>query len=510
MPTVDELLTDPRLGLRLVAGAGAPTRAIRWAHATELVDPTEFLEGGELLLTTGVSLPSGASGQAAYVDRVAAAGVTALGFGIGLSHAAVPAALTDAADRAQLPVLEIPRPTPFVAITRAVAKAVAGRDVAEKEFVLSAQRTLTAAATGSGGTAAVLDEVVRLTGGWGLLLDRTDAVIAAAPPEAVRHRAVLGADLERLRSAPGAASVVAHGAQDTETWLQTLTADNELLGFLVVGRTGTATSAQRQAVNAAVPLLVLALDRSRLVGRSTDRLRSGVLRLLLAGETDLVAPVSAELWNGLPEPPVTLVECRGTRFAVVAAADRLLADRNVAMRKVLHARLDDGLSCLAGGPDVGAVLRGLRPVDGLRVGVSEPAPLDGLARARRQAQRAVEADGTDVADGPGAVITWFRDLRRSELLDLVTGPAGTAFSEELLGPLRAGSTQVDLLRSLVVWLAHHGQWGPAAAELGIHRHTLHKRVQRAERLLGHPLDSPGLRAELWVALQIAGLIPDSS
>jgi len=323
----------------------------------------------------------------------------------------------------------------------------------------------------------------------------------------VRHRAELGADLARLRSAPGAASVVAHGPHDSQTWLQSLTADTELLGFLVVGRTDAPTSAQRQVVNAAVPLLVLALDRSRLVGRSTDRLRSGVLRLLLAGQIDLVEPVSAELWNGLPEPPVTLIECRGTRFAVGAAADRLLADRNVAMRKVLHARLDPGLACLASGADVGVVLGCLRPVDGLRVGVSEPAPIDDLDRARRQAVRAVDggsAGGAGGATGPGAAVTWFRDLRRSELLELVAGPAGAAFSEELLAPLR-GASQVDLLGSLAVWLAHHGQWGPAAAELGIHRHTLHKRVQRAERLLGHPLDSPGLRSELWVALQIAGL-----
>ena len=374
MPSVAELLADARLRLRLVAGRGAPDGQIRWAHATELLDPTEFLEGGELLLVTGVSLPDDEAGQADYVGRLATAGVAALGFGIGLSHASVPAALRAAADRRDLPVLEIPRPTPFVAITRAVAQAIARQDVADKEFVLTAQRALTAAATGSGGTAAVLEEVVRSTGGWGLLLDRTGAVLAASPPEAVRQRSVLGADLARLRSAPGAASVVTHGARGAETWSQSLIAADELLGFLVVGRTGPATPTQRQAVNAAVPLLVLSLDRSRLVGRSTDRLRTSVLRLLLAGQLDLVEPISAELWNGLPEPPVTVIECRGTRFAVGAAADRVLADRAVAARKVLHARLDAGLVCVAAGADVGVVLRSLRPVGGLRVGSRSPRP----------------------------------------------------------------------------------------------------------------------------------------
>jgi purine catabolism regulator len=34
----------------------------------------------------------------------------------------------------------------------------------------------------------------------------------------------------------------------------------------------------------------------------------------------------------------------------------------------------------------------------------------------------------------------------------------------------------------------------------VHRHTLRKRVRRAEALLGRDLDEPGTRAELWVAL----------
>jgi PucR family transcriptional regulator, purine catabolism regulatory protein len=34
----------------------------------------------------------------------------------------------------------------------------------------------------------------------------------------------------------------------------------------------------------------------------------------------------------------------------------------------------------------------------------------------------------------------------------------------------------------------------------VHRHTLRKRIRRAEELLSRDLDSPGVRAELWLAL----------
>ena len=51
--TVQELVNDPDLGLRVVVD-GALDRPIRWVHTTELKDPTLYLQGGELILTTGV------------------------------------------------------------------------------------------------------------------------------------------------------------------------------------------------------------------------------------------------------------------------------------------------------------------------------------------------------------------------------------------------------------------------------------------------------------------------
>ncbi|MEX0743382.1 MAG: PucR family transcriptional regulator ligand-binding domain-containing protein, partial [Actinomycetota bacterium] len=43
----------PGLALRFVAGEESANRPIRWVHISELEDPTPWLKGGELLLTTG-------------------------------------------------------------------------------------------------------------------------------------------------------------------------------------------------------------------------------------------------------------------------------------------------------------------------------------------------------------------------------------------------------------------------------------------------------------------------
>lgn len=253
-------------------------------------------------------------------------------------------------------------------------------------------------------------------------------------------------------------------------------------------------------VNAAVPLLTLSMDRSQFIGQARRRLQTGVLRLLLAGLPQVVESVAADLWNGLPAAPVAFLHCRGTRYARSAALDRLVQDRRVATARVLFGELDGSLVCIvaaeAGGPE--PVLRVLRAIEGLRVGVSEPAGYDDLERARAEAGRAVSY-GED-----GAKATWFRDVPRLGLLDLLPESMAAEYCESVLRPLRdgAGVRQAELLGSLAVWLAHHGQWGPAAAELGVHRHTLRHRMQKAERLLGRRLDSADLRAEMWVALQM--------
>lgn len=528
--TVRELVAVPGLGLRVLAGADALAREIAWAHASEMADPTEFLRGGELLLLTGLNLPAGPEAQREYLRRLADAGVAAVAFGVRMVWPEVPPAMVEAAEELRLPLLEVPRPTPFLAITRAVAQAIHGRELAAKDALVAAQRALTSAAVGPGALPVVLSglltELVKLSGGAAVLLDGAGAVLAAAPRSGPSGRAdlrgapdtfdaaeangpvpvdVLGADLEKLRQAPGPASLVARRGE-AEMWVQSLVGgagdrrghgESVPLGFLVVTHERAPGHSARQVVNAAVPLCTLLLDRSRTVGRAGWRLRAGMLRLLLADAADalgLVAEAAGELWHGMPAEPLNVLVGRGGRLAMAAARDRLTADRRVASARALFAELDGILVVIApDGPPTDSLLRVLAQVDGLRLGVSSPAGYPELGRARDEARRAAEYRG-------GTVVSRFAELPR-DLLDLLPARSAAEFSAAVLRPLL--DEPGDLARSLRAWLAHHGQWDPAAAELGVHRHTLRNRIRKVERLLGRELDSADLRAELWLALRLS-------
>jgi PucR family transcriptional regulator, purine catabolism regulatory protein len=112
--TVESLIGE--LGLELACGQESAQTHVRWVHSTELPDPTPWLKGGELLLTTGIQL-TGPRSQRELIDRLADHDIAGLGFGTGFAHKRLPAALVTQARKRGFPLFEVPYELPFIAIT---------------------------------------------------------------------------------------------------------------------------------------------------------------------------------------------------------------------------------------------------------------------------------------------------------------------------------------------------------------------------------------------------------
>jgi purine catabolism regulator len=499
--TVSSLLGNPALRLTLHTRTAAVDRPVSWVHVSELADPTPFLEGGELLLTTGLAQQPGRP-PADYVRRLADAGVVGLGVGTGITHSTVPAGLVAAGDACGLAVLEVPRATPFIALSRAVAAALAAEEYAAVSRTSTALQDLTRAALAPGAPGAVLDRVAREIGGWALLMDAAGAPLEARPRTATGRAAGLAGELDRLRvvRAPSSAALTEPG---NAVLLQSLGNGPRTRGFLAAGRPGPFPAADRHVVNAAALLLTLRLEQFRALDTATAALRAALLRMLLAGEVALVAPAVAALGEQLPAGPLRVLCVLGSPEQRSAAVD-VAADAAAHRREALFsAELDDALVLLTadggGLPERLADLPGRVP--GTAAGISRAVPWGQLAEGSRQAREAAEHSR---ARGGGT--TDFADLAGRGLAALLDPAAARAFGESLLAPLVAAdrSGAGELVESLRTWLACHGQWEPAAARLGVHRHTLRKRIRRVEALLVRDLDSPGVRAELWLALHPPG------
>ena len=212
LPTVGDLLgldVIRRGSPQVVAGSGGLGARVRWVHVLELADAAHLLQGGELVLTTGVALPAEPALLARYAADLAGAGVSALAVELGRRYVgSLPSALVRAAADSGLTLIAFEREVPFVEITEAVHARIIDAQLEE----LRASERLHEVFTELSVAGASPDEIVRqaaiLAGRPVILADLSHRVLACEPGSADPARLLAGfARRSRALDAPGASGV---------------------------------------------------------------------------------------------------------------------------------------------------------------------------------------------------------------------------------------------------------------------------------------------------------------
>ncbi|SEB72318.1 purine catabolism regulatory protein [Arthrobacter woluwensis] len=160
--TLAALLSVPSLKLKKVGAAESTlSTPIQWVAVTEQENPQRFLSGGELVLTTGLRQKTAAA-QRHFVRMVQRSGAVGIGFGTGLSSEVVPPALVAEANRWDIPVVEVPYETPFIALGKLVAEAQHADHLAKLERMLSGHQVLARSLLSGGGLPALLRQLAGL------------------------------------------------------------------------------------------------------------------------------------------------------------------------------------------------------------------------------------------------------------------------------------------------------------------------------------------------------------
>ncbi|WP_182909255.1 PucR family transcriptional regulator [Microbispora sp. H13382] len=489
MPRLAELSRALGHDLRPVSAGPLPDRVVTGVHVSELTDPTPYLEGGELLLTTGMGLTGQAAQARSYTARLAEKGIAALGLGLGPIYREVPAVLAEACEAAGLPLLVVPDPTPFLLVARKYWSLLAEAGQEEADATLGAHRELVRAAAGPDPVSAVVRTLAGAVEGWAARLTPQGHIVEVWPSERRRVARQIAGVLARLRAA-GPHSSATLPIDGDDVVVQPLSAQGRLTGFVAIGCPPPMRARDRQLVLAACSLLALRDERGRSHGRAARAARDAVARLLLLGYCDAARALAADL--GMPAPPsrlrvlaVTGAAAAGSDLLdaleqtlprghgrILAAAGpgelwMLLADRN---RPAVQAVVADFVA--AGAPAARAVLSRELAVRDLALHL--PALRAALARADGGSVRDLAADGRPFAGSP--------DL------------------EPLLSYARA-----DLVGAVVAYLRHRGRWEDAARELSVHRNTLRHRIGTAAKVLGADLDDPDVASTVWLRLRERGL-----
>src|SRR3954469_5306662 len=519
MLTVQRLVED--IGLELLTGEDGAEAPVRWVHITELTDPTPWLSGGELLLTTGIQLETPAQ-QREFVARLARHHLAGLGFGTGFNHESIPEPLLQEARDIGFPVFEVPYDLPFIAITEKAFTRLVNEQYEVLQRGIAIQRRLERLILEERG----LDEVTRalaatIGGAVIVLSSRGDTMAAKA------FRRELGEDalaalrndvIQRTTSSSGSggsdnAAPVAFAPEHPELAGRALALPVATRGsgapqawLVAVRDAGALGDFERLIMQQAVTVVALELLRQRVMRDTERRLAGDVLAEALTGRLEPDELQTRMRPFGVGETAAVLVfelddpasgEPLLDRFMASAGVGALVATREQLLCAVIDAQDTDPLD-LAGrarkalGAEYGDV----------RAAASRQSSARALRRSFHEARCALEAS---VLGGEAAPeVASYRDLGAFQLLlSLQDEDALRLYCDNLLGPLENGEGDYgdELLRSLEAFIEQNGQWERAARQLFCHRHTLRYRIRRVEELTGRDLSRARDRIEFWLALR---------
>lgn len=509
--TLRDLLEVPELDLTLLTGEGALGVSLRSVHSSELDDPTPWLSGGELLLTTGMRL-KGADKQRRYVERLAEAGVAGLGFGVGFGFARTPETLVDAAGTLGFPVLEVPYPVPFIAISEAVSSRLAEERVRAAQLSVDVHDALSRLVAEGAGPADVLDELYSLTGGWSVLFGMRGEAVARSASFSGRDPAeVWGSLPPGLMKERGATAASAEAGPGGRRIAVPVRSGRHREGILVLGKDGDLTEKDRIAVRHGATLLGLLLASRRAVLAAERAAAGDVLQEAFAGRVTGAELVRRLELSGFSEDPIAAIVVEHapevsdefaeriewaveTSLVALAGAGRAIANERLVAALVPGTNVETVAEKLLG--DLDAMSPGRGPT--ARIGVGAPTPRAEARRSFLAALFALRAAPSEVRMATQERLGAYRFLLGGQ-----PEPVLADFVTSVLGPLidRDDGHGSELVRSVGAFVEHGGRWEPGAAELRIHRHTLRYRIQQAEEVLGRDLSSPHVQLEILLALK---------
>jgi purine catabolism regulator len=533
--TLRDLLRD--LDVTVLAGQDAVDAPVRWVHISELADPTPWLSGGELLLTTGMALDTPEQ-QRTYVHTLADHGLAGLGFGIGLRHREVPDAVRETCEERGFTLVQVPYDVPFIAVTEKAFSRLVNEQYAVLQRSIAAQERLHRIVLSERGLDAIAEAIAQLIGGAAVVFDGRGEELARHATRRPLSDAVVDAMghelLERARRAEGRGFVPSHEDLASRALALPVPASDVPergvpQAWLVAAKDrGALSDVDRLVVHQAVTAVALELLRRRVADTTERRLAGDVLSEIVRGElrgSELVRRLEPFGLGGTIGALVLDARDAGRRAALACEGALAQALRDEAVTGLVASAGPLAVALLPGLPDPdlfelaerlhGRVARELGAE--IAAGAGRAVDPERVRETYHEARCAMEArvlgagasnggsNGSGRARPAGARrVATFADLGSFQLLlSLQDSDALRLYCDSLLAPIEQGEGHYggELRRSLEAFIECNGQWEAAARRLFCHRHTLRYRIRKIEELTGRDLGSARDRIEFWLALR---------
>jgi PucR family transcriptional regulator, purine catabolism regulatory protein len=508
----------------ILAGAEALAAPVRWVHVAELRSLAGLLEGGELVLTTGLAFEDSAAEAARYLGELAAAGAAGVVVEITAQRPQAEAALRRAAGEAKLPVILLSRRIRFVEVTEVVHRMLVSGQLAQLERSRQVHEVFTMLSLENAAPEEIVARAAELIGAPVVLEDVAHLVLAFASA-GVPAAELLNGWAERSRLVHYREETARAGAAG---WLQTPVgvrgqrwgrlvvpaaagpAEVDGDGAMVLERAGQALTINRMAERDQRELghqaragLLHELRRPGALEEAEALARAAALGLAAA---PVYLPVVFRLSRRPGEEPI---EVQRRERALLDLLHSVLAEVRV---PALAASLQAGaLGLLLAVPArqlEDPVLERLcgqlaeqTSVDwAVGVGRGRPDLLAAAAGLDEAAHVAESAAGLGSTAGLAGGRRFYRsaDVRLRGLLSMLRDdPRAAAFADAELAPIAQDAEALDLL---LHYLESGGNKARLARNGYLSRPTLYAKLARLQEKLGVPLDDAESRTSLHVAL----------
>ncbi len=488
--TVAELVAEPQLGLTLLAGSAGSDNRITWAHTSDLPRLWEWVTGGELMMTNGLSIPADAAGQVGLAEALVEAGASALAIGEKMHAPELLPEFLAACERLPLPLINVPYPLPFIAIARTVAESSLLEESRRLRQTARIYDLLRTAGTSE-------DQVQGLLLGLAAELDADLFVVDRRclhpwHPDGRPLPDFLQAELAPLtgRISLAGKKFQWHRLRDRHVLMMDIpTHANALLVVLP----NSDPHPDAVVLLHAATVLGLELSRKVLSLESQHRLAGEFLLQAVDGRLGTAELESRLTAFGVPAQDFLVVSISaddGERLANVhvelwrhgfpAACLR----RSNTLHVAVSAAVTDDILIHCAGPEV-------------RIGISSPTSAPGIRRALQESLWAL-------GSAKGNAMNLARYAEGPSWLGLTSFEEGTALVQRLLGPVFAyeQSQEGDLIVTLRTYLDTQRSWQKTAAALFAHRQTVIYRIRKISELTGLDMTETSTLAQLWFALQI--------
>lgn len=492
--TVREIIDNPLLKSTAIAGIEGLAREITWAHSCELNDPSPWLTGGELIMTSGIAIPISEKDQILYLKRLIHAGASGLAVGKELHAPELTKEFLRSADENAFPILLTDYDVPWIAISKTVVLANSTQNYTQVDQTLRVYDVLRKSINHSP-PKKIIELLSKIVNCQLYILDSKNGGLLFNEEKTFNeiHEIILGdqpfssnqndnikkitAQLPIPSSRPAVLYAVSNSTTPPDTII--LRHISTILGLIVEKESSV-------------------LERQRRVGAE-------IFRELIEGKvTDEIASILLKDYR-LGNEPLCIISCKAKNFE----EERLhywLIDSNIS--HLITLRENNIFILIPKNDHIITNLRAELP-ETIFIGISNS--IIRLAKIPDAYQEAIWALHSAESNNINMV-----DYARSFFVSPFL-PRNMLKAEESVKQVLGSLLEYDekhsaeLTKTLCAYLSENRSWKKTAAKLHIHKQTLVYRINRIEEITGYRLDNINSIAELWLALQAAkmlNLIPD--